>query len=238
MLSLLRPAMRLRPSLAPLAVPSHRLTRSFHVTPFCRQFNNFDPSDELAPRISKVIDPDNGTAGPFNSNLFKIADEPLYSAPATFQVALAKKSAFSVGLIGTYASYLFFHYPLLPDLGGYAALALWIPFPLAIHFLTPYVAKISRIYRRGETETLENMTKDETVLIETISLIGRKPLAWIIHLKDLKVVNKRGGWANWEYTNPKTGDQHLFYVSESNGGFKMDRIWGITEKNAGIDNGR
>ncbi|KAG5354354.1 hypothetical protein CJU90_4167 [Yarrowia sp. C11] len=235
MLNLMRPALRLRPSV--YAAP--RLSaRSLHTTGVLRQFNNFDPSDELQPRITKVIDPDNQTAGPFNYRLFKIADEPLYSAPATFQVALAKKSAFTLGLIGTYASYLFFHYPLLPDLGGYIALGLWLPFPLATHYLAPYVSKVSRIYRRGEPETLENMTKNETVLIETISLLGRKPMSWIIPLRDLKVVNKRSGWANWEYTNPKTGDQHVFYVSESTGGFKMDRIWGITERNAGIDSGR
>lgn len=227
--------MRLRPSAKLILILS---TRHIHSTPLLRQFNNFDPSDELQPQINKVIDPDARTVGPFNTRLFKIADEPLYSAPATFQVALAKKSAFTLGLIGTYVSYLFFHYPLLPDLGGYLALGLWIPFPVATHYLAPYVAKVSRIYKRGEPETIENMTKDERVLIETISWLGRKPMNWIIPLRDLKVINARGGWANWEYTNPKSGDQHQFYVSESNGGFKMDRVWGITERNAGRDSGR
>lgn len=236
MLNLLRPVMRLRPLTSSLAGP--RLSRSLHVTSTLRQFNNFDPSDELQPRINRVMDPVNKSYGPLNHNLFKIADEPIYAAPATFQVALAKKSAFTLGLIGTYVSYLFFHYPLLPDLGGYIALGLWIPFPVAQHFLSPYVAKISRVYRRGEPETLENMTKNETVLVETISFLGRKPMCWLLPLKDMKVVNLRGGWANWEYTNPETGDQHCFYVSESNGGFKMDRLWGISERNAGIDSGR
>lgn len=89
-----------------------------------------------------------------------------------------------------------------------------------------------------EPQTYENLTKDETLVVEQVGNFGRSVYATQIKLQDIKLTKERLGWVNWVYEDPETKDVVKMYVADNVGGIKMDRIWGIIEKNSGIDNGR
>jgi hypothetical protein len=99
------------------------------------------------------------------------------------------------------------------------------------------VTRIFRVYKKGETQTLENMTEDETLAVERVSLFGRKAYTTLVKLQDIRRTSKRRGWVNWE-ARDSAGISTGMYVADNIGGLRMDRIWGIIEHNSGIDNGR
>jgi hypothetical protein len=115
---------------------------------------------------------------------------------------------------------------------------LLIPIPVFQYLSNPYVTRIFRLYRTDEPQTLENLTKDETIVVEQVGAFGRSVHATQIKVQDIKLVNERFGWVNWEYRDPNSKEVLKMYVADNVGGIKMDRLWGIVEKNSGVDNGR
>lgn len=115
---------------------------------------------------------------------------------------------------------------------------LLIPIPVFQYLSKPYVTRIFRLYRADEPQTYENLVKDETLVVEQVGAFGRSVHATQIKLQDIRIVKERYGWVNWEYKDPESKEILKMYVADNVGGIKMDRIWGIIEKNSGIDNGR
>lgn len=113
-----------------------------------------------------------------------------------------------------------------------------IPIPVFQYLSKPYVTRIFRLYRTDEPQTYENLVKDETLVVEQVGAFGRSVYATQIKLQDIRIAKERYGWVNWEYRDPETKEVLKMYVADNVGGIKMDRIWGIIEKNSGIDNGR
>lgn len=98
-----------------------------------------------------------------------------------------------------------------------------------------------RTYLEPQPDTFESIMEDETLVVEQIGAFGRSVRATQIKLSGLRIAPKnetRFGWVNWIYTDPETKEVIKLYVADNVGGIKMDRIWGIIEKNSGIDNGR
>lgn len=95
-----------------------------------------------------------------------------------------------------------------------------------------------RTYLEPQPDTFESIVDDETLVVEQIGKFGRSTSATQIKLSDIRIVHERFGWVNWVYTDPETKEVIKLYIADNVGGIKMDRIWGIIEKNSGIDNGR
>lgn len=172
-----------------------------------------------------------------DSNL-RLGMDPLYTAPFDHQIAFTKRWCWGVSAIGAYVCYASLGVASLSVTYGLAGFLLMVlPVPLAQYFTKSYVTRIHRVYRRDEPQTLENMTRDETLAVERVSLSGRKTYTTLVKLQDIRLVNKRRGWVNWEVRDSQ-GVGTGMYVSDNIGGLRMDRIWGIIEHNSGIDNGR
>ncbi|ANB10976.1 D-tyrosyl-tRNA(Tyr) deacylase [Sugiyamaella lignohabitans] len=188
--------------------------------------------------LTKIKKPGMLFSEPIDPNL-RMGYNPLYSSPVGGQIAFTKRWSIGLSLIGSYVGYLVHDVTGASDLAGIIGAAVLIaPLPLVQFFAGNYVTNIYRLYRKDEPQTYENLTKDETIVLERIGLFGRKTYATAVKVQDLRLVNKRFGWVNWEYKDPKTNFSTKFYVADNIGGMKMDRIWGIIEKNSGVDNGR
>lgn len=99
----------------------------------------------------------------------------------------------------------------------------------------------SRTYLEPQPDTFESITEDETLIVEQVGLFGRSVHATQVKLAGIRLATKsesRFGWVNWIYTDPETKEVFPMYIADNVGGIKMDRLWGIIEKNSGVDNGR
>ncbi|ODV91768.1 hypothetical protein CANCADRAFT_19365, partial [Tortispora caseinolytica NRRL Y-17796] len=174
-----------------------------------------------------------------------LANQPLYTGPSAFHAATLRRFGWISAVVGIYVGKLSAGAAAasgayMPALYGLAvAVPLTLPLPFILWFSAPYVTRIYRLYRRGETDTVAKLEKDERLVFETLTASGRKTYNTEVPLKDLRIVNKRHGWVNLELQyDDKKGQKSQFYVQDNIGGYKMDRIWGIIENNSGIDNGR
>ncbi|KAK9469751.1 hypothetical protein V1512DRAFT_256936 [Lipomyces arxii] len=184
-----------------------------------------------------------------------IARAPIYQASSSYHVAAAKRNVWIFATIGGYFSAALLGMDSIANsmslLIGIPAL---VPLPFVTYFTTPYVHRIFRIYDtpEGEPVDVEKVKKNEEFLFECISLWGRGLYNCRVKLEDLRVANKRLGWVNLEVVtpppkvDPETGKEvaverptrRYFYVADDSGGYKMERIWAIIERQSGIDNGR
>lgn len=57
-------------------------------------------------------------------------------------------------------------------------------------------------------------------------------------LDSVALTNAKLGWTNWESKDPDNDLIRSYYVADNCGGIKMDRLWGIIEKQNGVNNGR
>lgn len=164
---------------------------------------------------------------------FRTGYDPLYVSPAGNSISLLKRASLGFGVAGLYISHLMSGMPLFSDSLVYLATTLSvIPFPAA-HLLTQhYVTRLFRLYDTEKPQNLESLTTDETLVAEKVSFTGRRYYNTLVKVQDLQVIKNGLIKANW-----KTNDG-LFYIVDDVGGIKMDRIWGVAEKNSGIDNGR
>lgn len=169
----------------------------------------------------------------------KLGMAPIYTSLMGSQVAYTKK--FTVGFlgIGSYVVYLLNGAGGIDNLGALASLIpILLPIPIVNYFTKPYVTRIFRLYDKDVVQTYESITKDETLVVEQIGLFGNRHYATAIKVQDIRLANERLGWVNWVVKDSNSGEVIKLYVGDNIGGLKMDRIWGIIEKNSGVDNGR
>ncbi|CAN6654118.1 hypothetical protein TRVA0_027S00408 [Trichomonascus vanleenenianus] len=169
----------------------------------------------------------------------KLGMRPIYSALAGHHVAFTKRASFGFLLASLYAAYVVASAATLPNFLGLIGLVpIAAPIPIMQYLTSPYVTRIFRMYKKDEPQTIETISNDETLVIEKVSMFGRSLKATEIKLADIRLTNERFGWVNWVYKDKETGEVIKMYVADNIGGIKMDRIWGIIERNSGVDNGR
>lgn len=217
---------------------------------------NFPDEPIKVPRIRR---PGRYFAEPLDTYKYRLGNWPIYVAPAGPQVAFTKRASLGLAALGGYIGYLATTMSSVSTLAAVlGVIPLLMPIPLFQYFSKPYVTRIFRLYdriepvqhkRQGEDgleyieeepqpDTYETITGDETLVVEQIGTFGRSVHATRIKLNDVRLVKERMGWANWVYKDEKTGEELPLYVADNVGGIKMDRIWGVVEKNSGVDNGR
>lgn len=201
--------------------------RAFHSTCKVSTATNSTQGEAI-----KIKGPFAITATPIDPK-YRAGYDPLYVAPSSKHVATMKRVSLGVGLLGVYVSHLIFNSPIIVNELSYLVSIITIsPIPIVNYFTQNFVSRIFRLYDSTKTQTLENLTTEETLLVEKISWSGRNYYFRTAKVQDLRLANERFGWVNW-----KT-DKDQFYVTDDIGGIKMDRIWGIVEHNSGVDNGR
>ncbi|ANZ73458.1 BA75_00653T0 [Komagataella pastoris] len=172
---------------------------------------------------------------------FRKGHSPLYESPGMQMVATAKRVTLGFGLAGLYFSKLMLDTGLfaLPASTTLAVVSI-IPFPLVIYLFSPYVSRIYRLYDDTKPQTLENLAQNETLVMEKINWSGRKAFNELVLVKDLQITGPSTwyNWPNWKALDPETGKPRYYYVTDHVGGLRMDRIWGIAERQSGVDNGR
>jgi hypothetical protein len=203
-----------------------------------RRAESVDPISLDTSHLVRIRTPGKFISDPIDPSK-RLGFNPLYTSPMGSQVAYTKK--FSVGFLGLGSCALY----LLNGAGvveGFGALAAIIPliFPIpVVNYLTkPYVTRIFRLYDKEGAQTYENITKDETLVIEQIGMFGNRHHATAVKVKDIRIGKERFGWVNWICKDSNSGELLKFFVADNVGGLKMDRIWGIIETNSGVDNGR
>ncbi|KAK9457406.1 hypothetical protein V1511DRAFT_493535 [Dipodascopsis uninucleata] len=187
-----------------------------------------------------------------------ISRRPIYEAPSSFHVAATKRVAWTIGILGGYFSSAMYSMDGIPVVMAFlVGLPTTLPLPIVQYLTSSYVSRIYRIYPHpeGHPTNVEELEKNEEFLFECISIFGRSTYNCRVRLSDLRVVNRRFGWVNLEvcddrfnkeYPNQTLAEKALdgsrsrrnFYVTDDVGGYKMERIWAIIERQSGIDNGR
>lgn len=215
------------------------LPRNFRLFSQCRILRSqVDPADPDDPAPYKVKRAGTFFKEPMDPNTY-LGQHPLYEGPFTSQIAFSKRWSMGFLFVGSYVGYLSMGVVGISDsMAMLGLLPLVLPLPLLQYFAGNYVTRVFRVYRKNEVQTYENLTNDETLMVEKLSLFGRSTYGVPIKVKDTYIVNKRLGWINWAYVDPNNNAMVKMYVQDNIGGMRMDRIWGILEKNSGIDNGR
>ncbi|RCK65063.1 hypothetical protein Cantr_00990 [Candida viswanathii] len=174
---------------------------------------------------------------------YRLAYLPLYEAPATKYVSIVKRLTLSVGVLGVYGAKLFWESPQFDDIYAYVTLlGTLTPFTLVHYKTRDYVTRIFRLYDKTKPQTLENLANDENLIMEKLNLTGSKTYNELLRITDNKALKLMPPpkfytpYATWEEN--KDGQKREFYVMDNVGGIKMDRIWGVAEKNSGVNNGR
>lgn len=224
------------PQIQPTVTTKILTNRLFHTSTCLRSITNPVSTDESFK--IKLRKPGKMWSEPLDPKK-QLSMRPIYEAPAGHHIAFTKRATFGFLFIGLYAGYVTLTAATLPNiLGLVGILPIAVPIPL-LHYLTKhYVTRVFRLYDKDVVQTYDNITKDETLVIEKISTFGRSLHATEIKLKDIKLANGRYGWVNWVAKDEASGEVIPMYIADNVGGIKMDRLWGIVEKNSGVDNGR
>lgn len=221
-----------------------RLSRSLAISIRTRHFScsrvalsSVDPSNPEEAHLYKIKPVGRLFKEPFDSKCYTLSREPLYEGPNTSQISFAKRWACGFSLVGSYVGYLATDVIGVTDMMASAGLiTILLPLPLIQYFTSSYVSRVFRVYRAGlRKQTLDTMTTDETILIEKIGLFGRSTYGVPIKVAQTRLTKQRLGWVNWIYIDEKGRSENM-YIEDNLGGMKMDRIWGIVEKNSDIHN--
>lgn len=179
---------------------------------------------------------------------YRLSYQPLYEAPGTKYVSLLKRLTISFGVLGCYGAKLFYDSPHFDDIYALITLSVTNLPILAVQYkLSNYVTRIFRLYNKDKPQTLDNLINDENLIIEKLNFTGGKTYNTLVKVSDndsLKLIMPSSSkirsfltpYGNWQ--DGKGNSIQKFYISDDIGGIKMDRIWGIVEKNSGVDNGR
>ncbi|KAK9331357.1 hypothetical protein V1520DRAFT_338012 [Lipomyces starkeyi] len=248
-----RPALR-------QAVPSIIVTR---LTPVRYVYSEIDPSQPEEEEVTTKIR--TGLFSPFvyhaeylDTTKYSLSRAPIYQATSSFHVSATKRVAWTIAIIGGYFSSAMVTMDGIPTaLAFLVGIPSMLPLPIVTWLTTPYVHRIFRIYpnAEGERVDLEKLKEDEEFIFECISIFGRSLYNCRVKLSDLRVTGKRFGWVNLEVVGDRiekefpnqnivekaldgTRTRKYFYVADDVGGYKMERIWSIIDRQSGIDNGR
>lgn len=214
---------------------TQRLVRPFSSTGMRRSI--VDPSNPEEAHLYKIKPVGRLFKQPFDSNHYVLSQQPIYEGPNASQISFMKRWACGFSLLGSYVGYLATGVTGIS--GAMAAcglIAVMLPLPIIQYFAGSYVSRIFRVYPAGlKRQTLESMTTDETLLVEKISLFGRSTYGVPIKIAKTFATNQKLGWVDWVYVDEMNRKEKMF-IEDNLGGMKMDRLWGIVEKNSGIKN--
>ncbi|WEJ94848.1 hypothetical protein PSN45_002348 [Yamadazyma tenuis] len=177
----------------------------------------------------------------------RLSYQPLYEAPGSKYVALLKRLTISVGVLGCYGAKLFYDSPHFDDYYAVSTLAACSVPAMVVQYKTrEYVTRIFRLYDKNKPQTLENLVNDEQLIVEKLNFTGGKTFNQLVRVSgndSLKLVSTPkvpllASYAVWQDKEPESGTVRKHYIVDDIGGMKMDRLWGIVEKNSGEDNGR
>ncbi|KAK9462278.1 uncharacterized protein V1516DRAFT_674200 [Lipomyces oligophaga] len=187
-----------------------------------------------------------------------LANSPLYTASSSFHVAATKRTAWVFAMLGGYFSVAMLSMESIPlAISAILGIPSVVPLPFVLYYTTPYVNRIFRIYNSPEGVPIDTTKLDvnEEFLFECLSITGRSLYNCRVKLCDLRVVNKRNGWVTLEVVDSAaesrlrpqnaferafdgTRTRRWFYVADDIGGYKMERLWAIIDRQSGVDNGR
>ncbi|KAG7664959.1 uncharacterized protein J8A68_001487 [[Candida] subhashii] len=177
---------------------------------------------------------------------YRLSYSPLYESPGAKYISLLKRLTISFGVLGIYGAKLFFQSDSFDDLYGYIVMATTsLPAILVQYKTRDYVTRIFRLYDKNKPQTLENLVNNEQLIMEKLNILGGttfNELLTISNNKSLKLSPSKyrllKPYSTWEEIDPETKRKRKYFVVDNIGGIKMDRVWGIIEKNSGINNGR
>lgn len=230
------------------------ISRRYFSVLACQLFNVSKLAGNLEPGLpvpkssayaSKEVDPPlyirrarSLMAKPMDSN-FRESYVPLYSGPAAKHVSLLKRATLGGSAVGLYVAYLMHGSPNFSnELLALVGVLSVLPVPIAQYFTGGYVVSISRLIDKNLVpQTKENLTKDETLVVKRWAFGGKRLVNELVRLDAVKLVKSWFGATYWKYTDPN-GIVKKYFVYDNTGGIKMERIWGIIEKQSGVDNGR
>ena len=242
---LLRPLLLpLRPSLHQILPPSSplststSLSNSFNSLSFGSPESTSSSNNPWSPTL--LDDPVTIKKGIFRSESlpsnFRLSYLLLYEAPGAKYVSLLKRLTLSFGVLGGYGGKLLYESPHFDNSYALAAVGLsLLPILWTQYKTNHYVTRIFRLYNKHEPQTLENLVKDERIIMEKLGFTGGKTYNEMVKVNEELKLDKSGvllPYSSW------TDGRRKFYVSDDIGGIKMDRLWGIIERNSGVDNGR
>ncbi len=177
-------------------------------------------------------------------NNYRLGNEALYQNPLINFVIGAKRLSLAFGVVGILFAYLMERTGLVyPEICEALAAFSMIPFPTLLYLYHPYVARIFRIYDITKPQTMENLLKDEQIIIEKLNWNGFRTYNDLIRVDSLWVpledsYESRFGYVNLISKDLRTGLKKNYYI---NGGFcnvKMNRIMALAERRSHISTGR
>ncbi|VEU21035.1 DEKNAAC102007 [Brettanomyces naardenensis] len=175
---------------------------------------------------------------------YRLGNEAMYQNPLINFVIGAKRLSLAFGVIGVLFGYLMDRTGLvLPEISQAVAVISVIPFPVLLYLYHPYVARVFRVYDTKKPQTMENLVKDERIILEKLNWNGFRTYRELVRVDSLRVPSRtdyenRFGFVNLVSEDPKTGLKMYYYINDGFCNVKMDRIISLAEKRGGIDNGR
>lgn len=169
---------------------------------------------------------------------YRLSYQSLYEAPGAKYVAMLKRISLSFAVLGIYGAKLFYESSQFDDI--YAALLLLTTSTpaLFIQYKTKdYVTRIFRLYDKEKPQTLENLTSDEQLIMEKLNPTGSRTFNQLLKVDNDLVLLKELKWYT-PYTSWEDKEGRKFFIVDNIGGLRVDRLWGIVEKNSGVNNGR
>lgn len=170
---------------------------------------------------------------------YRLSYNPLYESPGAKYIGLLKRLTLSFSVIGLYGAKLFYESPQFDDIYALITLISCSTPAVVIQLKTKdYVTRIFRLYDKELPQTLENLVSNEQLIMEKLNFSGSKTYNQLLQISgntELKLLQKEailGSKSTWQ------DKDRVFNVVDNIGGLKMDRLWGIVEKNSGVDSGR
>ncbi|CAI5760091.1 unnamed protein product [Candida verbasci] len=202
--------------------------------------NPWSPSLEDDPVY--IYEPNNIRRTKLPDN-YRLSYNELYESPSYKHVSIMKRFTLSFSVIGLYGGKLLYESPQFDNLYSYLmVIGTLLPAVLVQYKSRDYVTRIFRLYDKSKPQTYENLVNDEQLIIEKLSFWGSKTYNELLKLtdnKNIKIDNDNKWYkpySTWIEKTPKWARK--FYVVDNIGGMKMDRVWGLIEKDSGINNGR
>lgn len=174
---------------------------------------------------------------------YRLGNEAMFQNPLINFVIGAKRLSLAFGVIGVVFGYLMDRTGMvLPQISQAVAGLSVIPFPVLLYLYHPYVARVFRVYDTKKPQTMENLVKDETLIVEKLNWNGFKTYNELVKVDSLRLPKDgpeaRFGYVNLVSEDAKTGLKMYYYINEGFSNVKMDRIMSKAEKRSGTDNGR
>ncbi|ABN67304.2 predicted protein [Scheffersomyces stipitis CBS 6054] len=178
---------------------------------------------------------------------YRLSYSALYEAPGGKHVGMLKRLTLSFAVLGIYGAKLFYESTQFEDIYALGTLVgTFMPAAIVQYKTRDYVTRIFRLYDKEKPQTLENLVGDEKLICEKLNFTGSRTVNELLHVSGNKSLSLSkqarfpllAPYSTWEEIDPESNKKRHYFVVDNLGGLKMDRIWGIIEKNSGVNNGR